>query len=451
MSLATTDLSRNRERWLYLHPTVILRLAVGVSLIATAAVYAGDRVFGMVGTDGVVTAPMVAVRAPIDGRVTLAVAAMGGQAAGGDALFVVEDTRLDERLRTELAARLETVGQSLAGFDTRLAQLRALRSDLDQRIETHRRTTIHRLDQLAREAAAELDGARASLSRWQAEALRFRTLRSGGHASASRAEDAELQVERARAEVRRLETVLERRRSEADAARAGVMIADGQYDTPYARQRLDELIVRIADLEGERTGAAALAAELRDRLAAEDERLGRLRRQAVTSPARGILWNVAVAEGAEVTKGTVLAEIAVCDRPTVEVTLPESRFDAVRVGAPVRVRLYGADQDIPGVVRSVRGAGSVSDVHGKAAAITARSAGLMTVAVAVGSDGGGASLANAIGTGCQVGRTATVRFDEPGSGLLDRFGDGLVRTWHALAGGSVVGKALAAPTDQADP
>ena len=162
---------------------------------------------------------------------------------------------------------------------------------------------------------------------------------------------------------------------------------------------------RVQLHRAERAGATRTQRELAERLAVEEQRLQRLGRDAVHSPAVGLVWNLAVADEARVARGDTLAEIAQCGRSFVEATLPERGFDVVRPGDAVRVRLSSGTGDIPGMVRSVRGAGAIG-ASGRAAGVQRGETGMMWVVV----DIDAAALSKQPAGDCQIGRTAKVLF-----------------------------------------
>ena len=167
--------------------------------------------------------------------------------------------------------------------------------------------------------------------------------------------------------------------------------------------------MRLADLTAERASYYRMRRELTSRLAAEERRLKLLREEAVPAPTTGLVWSLGIADGARVSRGDVLGEFADCGRSYVEATLPARGFDIVRPGDEVRVRLSSpfsrTAEEVPGTVRSLRGAGAAGTAA-SAASVERTGSGLIKVVVDVDQ----AALVALSSGRCQIGRSATVLF-----------------------------------------
>ena len=112
-----------------------------------------------------------------------------------------------------------------------------------------------------------------------------------------------------------------------------------------------------------------------------------------------------MADGTRVSRGDILGEFTDCRYSYVEATLPERGFDTVHPGASVRVRLSNGTNELPGIIRSLRGSGAAGTTA-RTASIERVGSGLMTVVVEIDSEAMAAQPAGA----CQIGRSAKVLF-----------------------------------------
>jgi multidrug resistance efflux pump len=402
----TTSASKPHRRPQWLHPAIMLRVLAACSAVMLGAWYLSERLLLVSSLEGVVTAPLVVLRSPINGKVRIEEAiepAIGVRA--GQALFTLIDDQVDERVLADLQARLSTMDEAEQTVLKRVADLEDLRATLQERSRLHRNATIKRLEAMINEAKAAREGARAQLTLSQAELTRVRALTAHGVQSATQQDGAEAGARRAFFEVERLSAVIERIRAELEATRNGMMIGDGYSDVPYSLQRMDELSIRISELSAERNTLDRTRRELIARLASEKEHLDLLRTETVHSPANGLIWSLGVADGARVSRGDILGEFTDCRYSYVEATLPERGFDTVHPGALVRVRLSSDTHELPGIVRSLRGSGATGTTA-RAASIERVGTGLMTVVVEINPEAMTAHPAGA----CQIGRSAKVLF-----------------------------------------
>jgi multidrug resistance efflux pump len=394
-----------RREWL--RPAVLLRLATAVAALAVGGWYLGERLLLVSSLEGVVTAPLVVLRAPIDGRVRLAetIAPAAGVRAG-QPLFTVVDDRVDDRSAVDLRARLDSANQAELALVQRIADLQHLKDALLQRSGLHRDANVQRLAALIGEAEASREGARAQLTRSRAELVRIKQLAAHQVQSAAKLEQAEAQTRQDFFEVERLSATIQRAKVELEAANRGVMLGDGYSDVPYSLQRIDEVTMRLSELTAEQDALRRSRQELEAKLTAEAARVDQLRAETVNSPATGLVWSLGVADGARVSRGDVLGEFTDCRQSYVEATLPERGFDAIHPGAPVRVRLARGLDDLPGTVRSLRGAGATPSTLARAATIESVGSGMMTVVVDIDPQ----AMASQPAGPCQIGRSAKVLF-----------------------------------------
>jgi multidrug resistance efflux pump len=396
-----------RKRSFPIKPTVLARITVAVALLAVGVYYVYENGIRLVGTEGVVTAPLMTVRAPIEGHVEESHVAIGMRVSAGEPLFLIRDRRSDDRLLNQLLTNRQTYARQVEALDTQITTLLAEANNIDQWIRGYDQAAVGRLTQIVRETEAELSGAEAVVKRATADQRRTASLAAGGHVARSRLDESNALLGQAQARVAALRATIERRHVELDAAHRGVNVVDGYGDIPSARQRVQEISIRISDLRTQRAFANASMEEMDARFLAEDARLKRATEARLAAPANGIVWNVVAAAGSDVVPSQPLADIALCSAAVVEGKIAESRYGEVAIGARARVQLKGSSLWLNGEVRSVRGAGAYVEKQPRAAHVEREAYGLMTVVVAL--LPGEALKGDA--QGCPIGRTARVRFD----------------------------------------
>jgi hypothetical protein len=222
--------------------------------------------------DAVVSAPLIPIRAPINGRVRIGEAvAPGGAVHAGQILFTLADDQVDERALVDVQARLATIGEAAQTNARRMTVLKGKQFILQQRASLYRDATVQRPAAMLAEAEAAHGSAQIQLSLSRIELARTRDLAARGVQSRARLGEAETVAGRAAFEVERLGTHTEQLQAELGSARRGVVIGDGFADAPYSLQRLDEMTMRVSDLTTEQNALGRTRRELTERLAAEEE------------------------------------------------------------------------------------------------------------------------------------------------------------------------------------
>ena len=387
----------------------LAKLSFVVLFLAASTYFTLNQILTTTSLEGTVTSPLVTLRAPIDGRVSMDMLTTGKNVAASDTLISIDDPRVDNRPRSELQAKLTAASEQASALAVQVESLSQLIAQLTDRNQQHRQATIARIESMIDEARAQYSSAKAMAERTQDELRRQKTLAGNGYTAQAKLEDTNLAGQQAKFDAERLLATLGRLSVELKAARDGIMLGEGYSDAPYSQQRMDELTVRLIELRAQQSAAENRKRELASELDAETEHVKTLRSAAVSSPISGVIWTVYVTDGAEVTRNAPVAQVVDCRSSFVEATLPESLYDEVGIGDPVKLKLLGNSREIGGIVRAVRGQSAVVDRKDWLAAwLVPQRSETMTVTVEIDRQG----LEEASRGVCQVGRTAKVYFEK---------------------------------------
>jgi hypothetical protein len=168
----------------------VLRLIVGVVLLAVAARYGYLYLFNRMSIAGVVNAPLLTVISQLDGRANGVSASQGMSVTANAVLATVTNDRVDDRFLVEIARSLDTARATLLAKQQSLADLAAVRADHVDRAARFKAGSAERLEHATAELEASLVTAR--ISNQQAQdgltglGLPQRPLRMGGSAHAAR-------------------------------------------------------------------------------------------------------------------------------------------------------------------------------------------------------------------------------------------------------------------------
>jgi multidrug resistance efflux pump len=88
----------------------------------------------------------------------------------------------------------------------------------------------------------------------------------------------------------------------------------------------------------------------------------------LASPVSGMLWKLEALNGERVATGDSVAQMVECDQSFVLAEVPQDRLPEIALGAPVRLRLSGDNQDLYGKVTNISGGDPIQDDHSKLAA-----------------------------------------------------------------------------------
>lgn len=340
------------------HPIAIksqsLRIAIGVAFLALgAAIYLPQAIY-TTSTEAVVNARIVTVSAPIEGHVVGAPPAEGAAVSADEPLIAIENETVDRGRLEELQTQRAKAENELASL-TRLAEsLNDQLTALNAQIAAYQKATIARLEIALRESNADATSLRATAREAQADFARKRQLHGNGYVSHAVIDKAEQSAVSSRANVERAEMATKRVSQELDAARKGVYVGQDRNDVPYSQQRGDELRVRHAEVEAQRSVLAAHLHQLDQQIAAEAARVGHLAKAEIRAPMEGVVWRPLVVAGSPVARDAELMTLIDCSHLYVTAALSGRRFDDLQHGTPATIHVLSSKAEYKGTVVDVR-------------------------------------------------------------------------------------------------
>jgi len=386
-----------------------MRIATGLACLGAALTVFIPHLTSYISRAAVVNAPIISVKSPFDGALMSDALTPATPVLPTSTIVELQASRSSRTELARLEARSSIVAREEVSISTEISTL----SQLDQRLVVR----MERVQTLAREVLeAQLSGLRGELAaarerqgRLAREALRFTQLSANGSVPQAQAETAVSLAAEANGEVIRLTAAVEETVRSIAGIQDGILPGLGTEDGSYARQRRDEVAIRLADLKGRKARIAAQRVGLLQEIEALREEVGRFDRFAPRLPTGAVVWSATPAKGAVIASGDEVLKLLDCARRFVEVFVHETAFEAIRPGDTARVRLRGSDETFLATVEALRGAGSQRATGLLAAEPENLTEGSLSVMLRLApADVGVAGVAQNF---CDVGRTAEVRFD----------------------------------------
>jgi multidrug resistance efflux pump len=362
--------------------------------------------------NAVVSAYTVGLRSPIAGQVAGLRAAPGQEVHAGTLLATVEDERADRQRLVDLRSLRDRARAELAAAETSRDEFRRLAADLAERAASHREVALAWYASQIAEAERNLAAQQARLVKDRQTLARKQQLVAAGFGTqadldAARA-DHEVSARTLDAQAQRLATLHTQR---AGVTR-GVTVESGHIGFTYAQQRLDEVAMRLTDLNRAIVGLRAEAGAAEARLTAEEQRALQQASADLPAPTGGLVWRVLAQDGERVGAGETVAEVMDCQSAFVLAAVPASRAGEVQLGGIARFRLAGESRERSGRVQAVLAEGSAAGER-NLAAVPARGPGQSTALVRV-------ALPASTEGACPVGRTARLLLPTGEPGFLGR-------------------------------
>jgi multidrug resistance efflux pump len=329
------------------------------SIVALAGIYALLTDQQAVTSDqAIVSAYVSSVRTPIEGNLSGMSVTVGSKVEQGAVIGRIENPRAYDQQLENLTFRREEDQAAARTLGGEISALIKQKKELESRTEAHRAAVGARLERRLWQATELLNAKRLASQQAAVELERSQNLLGVGAVTEADFEQARLANEIAGRELAASEAELAALRVEFDAAAKGVLAEPGvSGDVSYSQQRIDEISVRLADLNASRTSLASRASQTAAQLPIQTSHAELMRRSDIVAPVSGIVWRLDSANGEHVGTGDTLLEIADSSHPFLLVSVPQDRLPDIRLGSTVKFKLSGESQQRTGSVLSITGPG----------------------------------------------------------------------------------------------
>lgn len=387
----------------------LLRVTVASGLLTAVILTLYPYVFHYVSTSAVVNAPVVTVRSPFDGVITTPSGEISTAVAIQERLVIIAEDRSDQHIMNDLEAQVLATSGRLAALDLQRTALHRIRDQLLLRAKVQREHADAWLEARAVESTARIDTAMARLSEAEADRDRQRHLAASGALTQVAVRAAETQAEVAAglvaAERASLARVMIARQAQLD----GVPLNEGGEGLAQLIGRLDDLDLKLVELEQAHASLVAVRRGLEMQVAFNAERL---RDREIFNPDAqfaGIIWKASPPAGTPILTGDEIVRLLDCTKRFVEVAVDERHFESIAPGETAAIRLKGSQSWLEARIVSVIGSQSRIDRPAFGAAHPSLDDRQLSVFLALpAADPSNPDVARAF---CDVGRTAEVRFE----------------------------------------
>lgn len=303
--------------------------------------------------DAVVDADVIELASPISGQLMELNVEEGEEVRRGEHLALVKNPRASDgevrQLRTALItaeARLEQVEQELAMQHRLAGDFRRDAGD-QRRLETAR--TGDDLDQLRAEQARE----RQELAFSERDLLRQEALYRAGAIAATVVDRARTAVAKNREAMRAIEARISAQRNRLRASERDLSLDRTRSGTDPL-PRLQELRLKLGQLEGERAAAQRRVRGLQDQLHTADGVFQKQSQAWIQSPMAAVVWRILARSGDSLRPQQPVLQLVNCASRWVNTYVSESDLTRLRIGSRARIDLIGEDLDLRGQVDLIR-------------------------------------------------------------------------------------------------
>ena len=338
-------------------PGRILRLIIGLGLIALPSWFLMPSHWSVTSSQGVVNGHVIIMTSPFDGIVSLAPPPVMQPVTAGATLARVEAAVVDRRRLEELEADAATLTERVAALKDRIRAAESLKGELQASYQGYQDSMVRRVSHELQEARTAATAAAAAADQRASEERQERALLGRGFGSRREFGQARSAAAVAGAEAAGANATVARLAGQVESIKGGIFTGpgDSRNDVPYSRQRIHEIAMQQLHDESEIREQTVRIAQLNRQIHDEGERLLRRSSYRLDAPFGGIIWHRSVAAGSPV--GPQAELLRLVDRSTlfVDATLRAKYGDDIRPGDRVVIRAVGSSVETAGRIRHILG------------------------------------------------------------------------------------------------
>ena len=326
----------------------------GTILLASVYGLASQRGY-VASNNAVVSANVASVRVPMDGFVSDLSVAVGTSVTKGEPIGHIQNPRTDQQALIDMHQTLQRdqiEAQVSAQLRRRLTQER---ESLKSRDGIFTVASTGHLKQLADEGEQQLASKEALVNELGLQLERQRKLYRQGIVSRADLDRMERRYSVADHDQSAQRDALDALRTAALASAHGVLLDSGTNGQSYAQQRIDEIDMRLAEVNRMISEKKSEAELMQQTLADQTSNFELKRTAELQSPVDGVVWKLIANDGEEVQKGDRVAQFVDCKSAFIVAAIPQNRVPDIEIGGTVRFRLSGETVDRYGTVSSVTG------------------------------------------------------------------------------------------------
>jgi multidrug resistance efflux pump len=347
-----------------------IRITIGVILLIIFIISVVPNFYLNTSSDGIITARTTTITSPIEGVLHFPKDVKYGDYFKKDQLIgeVVND-RIDFSTLQELITEKKTLEGRIESFTKRIKRYKALNAELRKAVKNFQDFSAKKFQSQVKQAKNKIKHQQAEFDRAKKEYLAVKRLEKVRAVRTRELEKAEANFLKSSELLRESEEFLKELENYLAATNAGTFLGQGNNDSPYSKQRMDQLVIELALADTAVKEATNRLEGINQQIEKERERLKKMKRFKVIAPFDGLVWQKPLTEGSTVVIGSELIVILDCSKIFLEVMLSESQFDNIKAGQEIKYRLFGDVKFHKGTIVALRGAQSKMDEKNKAASL----------------------------------------------------------------------------------
>lgn len=299
-----------------------VRITVGIILLIIFIISVVPNFYLYNSSDGIITARTTTITSPIEGVLHFSGnVKYGDHFRKGRLIGEVLNDRINFSYLQELITEKKTLEGRIESFTKRIKRYSALNASLKKALDNFQKFSVRKFQSQVKQAQNKIKHQKAEFDRAKKEYLANRQLEKVKAVKTRELEKAEANFIKASENLRESEEFLKELENDLTAISAGAFLGQGNNDSPYSKQRMDQLVIELSLAETAVKEAEHRIQGIDQQIEKEQERIRKDKKFKISAPFDCLVWQKPLTEGSTVVKGTELVVLLDCSTYLVSVLI----------------------------------------------------------------------------------------------------------------------------------
>ena len=347
-----------------------IKITIGVVLLIVFIISVIPNFYLHTSSDGIITARTTTITSPIEGVLHFrGNVRYGDHFRKGQLIGEVLNDRINFSYLQELITEKKTLEGRVESFTKRIERYKKLNSSLKKAVDDFQKFSVRKFQSQIKQARNKIKYQQAELERAEKAYSAACKLEKVKAVRTRELEKAEADFLKASENFSESGEFLKELENYLAAINAGTFLGQGNNDSPYSKQRMDQLVIELSLADTAVKEAEHRIEGINLQIEKERDRIRKVEKFKIIAPFDCLIWQKPLTESSTVVIGSELILLLDCSSVFLEVMLSEAQFDYIKAGQKVKYRLYGDVDFYTGAVVALRGAETIIDEKNKAATL----------------------------------------------------------------------------------
>ena len=346
------------------------RIAAGVILLGVLAIATIPNIYQHNSVDGVVNARTTTLRSPIAGTLHFTrLTEHGTVFKKGEVIGQVLNDRVDQSFLHKLITEKKTQEARIATHAERIKTFDKLSAALGDNLAKYQAFSEKQLDAQIHQEQQKTKQEKSENERARLEVESSRVLSQKNTIPKRELERHEANYQESCLRLIQIEGRINELENSLASVKSGAFLGDGHNDSPYSKQRMDQLVVETSNSKIAMDEARDRVKGIDLQIEVEQARILKARRFDVVAPYDTLVWRVPASEGSSLVIDSEIVTLLDCVSVFLDISVSETQFSDIKPNDKIPFRLIGETALHAGTVFALRGSGTISGDKNLAAAL----------------------------------------------------------------------------------